>query len=918
MTTQFTYTAQGLVDLVTDALGRITDYDYNLLGRVIQVTYANGTTDQGVQQFEYDTAGNITAFIDENNHRTEFAYDPMNLLMLTRDALLHETSFVYDDAGNLIRTTDARTNQTAYAYDVFNRRISMTDANNGITKFAYDVDNNLVSVTDPLNHQTTYEYDLRDRLVSTIDAIGGTTRFGYDANNNLTSLIDPVGNATFFAYDARDRMVSEIDPLGKSTRYQYDSVNNLIGTIDRNGEAIAYAYDDLDRLLTETWVGGGNVVSSQYDKVGNLTSILDQFSKLTFTYDNRDRVSTVDNQGTPDAPRVALSYVYDGAGNILAVNDAINGTAAGTNAYTYDALNRTTRVTQSGAGVTDKLVDFTYNEVSQFVSVTRFSDLVAGQVVATTNYVYDALNRITNMTHKNAASSVLNQFDLQYDPASRITKITDIDGATDYNYDVTDQLTGATHADPGNPDETYQYDENGNRVASSLHGTGYVTGPGNRLQSDGTYAYVYDGKGSLIRRTEIATSKVREFNWDQRGRLVEIDDLSGVGQAATQIVKYTYDALDRRIAKSVDTDGVGAGLSKESLFVYDRDNVAFEFIDVDGAAGPASASLDRRNLHGPAVDQILAQQDAAGNVFWLLTDYMGTVRDVVNNGGAVMNHLIYDSYGNVLSQTDPSIQMRYGFTGREFDRETGTYYYWARQFDPQSGRFLSEDPASELISVNPFSYALNAPTKFIDPNGRTPLITGAIGAGIGAVVGGVVEWNRGGSWGDIGLGAARGAIAGGVTGLTLGFGGATIAGWFGGGWLGGAAAGAVGGAAGNAAAQTFNQATGSQCGFDWGQLGFSAGTGAIFGGLAIRPYTGPNQQVSTWAPGGVQPTLDPGRWVMTGGSGAGNYLRTVGPVLRGYPYSNNVSASVPGSSLSYPSGGTGNLAGLLGQRIYNP
>ena len=532
-----------------------------------------------------------------------------------------------------------------------------------------------------------------------------------------------MGNATFFAYDARDRMVRETDPLGNSTRYQFDAVNDVIGMIDRNSKAIAFAYDDLDRLITETWVGGGNVITSQYDKVGNLTSLLDQFSKLSVTYDNRHRVKAVDNQGTPNAPRVALSYVYDGAGNLLEVDDAINGTAAGVTAYLYDGANRMTRTTQSGNGVTGKRVNFGYNEVNQFSSIDRYADVAGTNLVANTAYSYDALNRLTNKTHKNAANTLLDQFQIVYDAVSRITKMTDIDGATNYNYDVRDQLTAADHAAAGNPDETYQYDANGNRVSSSLHGTGYVTGQGNRLQSDGTFNYVYDGKGSLVLRTEIATGKVREFNWDQRGRLVEMDDRAGVGQAATQVVTYTYDALNRRIGKSVDADGAGAGLPKATLFVYDRDDVALEFVDIDGAAGPASATLNRRNLHGPAVDQILAQQDAAGNVFWMLTDHVGTVKDEVNNSGTVINHMVYDAFGNVVSQTNSAVETRYRFTGREFDAESQLYYYRARYYDAGSGNFISEDPIGFLSGdLNLYRYVGANPVRFRDPEGLEPNI----------------------------------------------------------------------------------------------------------------------------------------------------------------------------------------------------
>ena len=111
-------------------------------------------------------------------------------------------------------------------------------------------------------------------------------------------------------------------------------------------------------------------------------------------------------------------------------------------------------------------------------------------------------------------------YDFVYDASSRITSLSDVDGTTTYAYDARSQLIGADHTDGDNPDETYEYDANGNRASSSLHGDGYVTGDGNRLLSDGTFDYEYDNEGNMVLRTEIATGAVREFIWDNRNRLV--------------------------------------------------------------------------------------------------------------------------------------------------------------------------------------------------------------------------------------------------------------------------------------------------------------------------------------------------------------------------------------------------------------
>jgi RHS repeat-associated protein len=105
-------------------------------------------------------------------------------------------------------------------------------------------------------------------------------------------------------------------------------------------------------------------------------------------------------------------------------------------------------------------------------------------------------------------------------------------------------------------------------------------------------------------------------------------------------------------------------------------------------------------------------------VFWLLTDHLGTVKDIVNNSGLIVNHIVYDAYGNLVSQTNSMVSSRYLFTGREFDAETGLYFYRARYYDAALGRFLSEDPIGmDSGDVNFYRYLANNPVDSTDPTG---------------------------------------------------------------------------------------------------------------------------------------------------------------------------------------------------------
>jgi RHS repeat-associated protein len=727
--TRFTYTSQGLVDKITDPLGRITNNDYNALGRLTKITFAVGTVDEASQQFEYDRAGNQTAIIDENGHRTQFTYDALNRLTRITEAdpdgngplTSPVTTYTYDAAGNLIKTTDPLNQNTQNQYDVMNRLIKTIDSLNQITTFSYDQAGNLSSVIDQLGHITQNRYDTRNRLVETVDPENGITKLTYDLDDNLTSVTDPVNNKTTFSYDARDRLTRETDSLNKATQYQYDAVNNLIVKVDRNNRRTEFEYDDINRLISETWVGTDQEINYSYDKVSNLTAVTDKYSSLSYTYDNRDRTLTVDNTGTPNAPHVVLSYTYDAVGNMLSTTDTINGVVSGTNNYSYDALNRLTKLIQGGNGVSDKRVDFAYNAIGQYTSVSRYADLSGTDLVNRSTYSYDVLNRLTNLAHSNGTNNVA-FYNYTYDAASRITQIVDIDGVTDYTYDNRNQLTATDSSNAIKPDESYSYDANGNRT-----NTGYQTGANNRLTSDGIYNYEYDNEGNLIKQTEIATNEVREFQWDYHNRLVSVSDLNASG-VATQSVAFTYDAFDRRIAKEVDTTPLDNNDGTVTHFVYNGDDVHLDFV-----SSGSQPVLEQRYLYRAGVDQILAQEDGSGNVAWMLTDHLGTVRDLVSETGNLANHLVYDSFGRLISESAPSVDTRYLYTGREFDEEIDLQYNRARYYDASTGRFISEDPIGFLSEdVNLYRYVFNKPSGFTDPQGT---IAAPVAFGVGFVIG---------------------------------------------------------------------------------------------------------------------------------------------------------------------------------------
>jgi YD repeat-containing protein len=235
-------------------------------------------------------------------------------------------------------------------------------------------------------------------------------------------------------------------------------------------------------------------------------------------------------------------------------------------------------------------------------------------------------------------------YTLAYDAADRLTQVISIDGPNRFNYDATDQLTSASH--PTQANENYTYDLNGNRTNA-----GNSTGGNNQLLTDGTYNYAYDDEGNRISRTSIATGAVTEYVWDYHNRLTQVTEKNAAG-VVTRSSNYQYDVNDRRIAKTVDLDGVGTQVATTERYVYDGDHIALVF---DGQGNQL-----QRFLYGTQVDQVLVQENANGDLLWALADDQGAVRDVVDSQGNLLNHLVYDSFGNVTSQTNAGIDWLYG------------------------------------------------------------------------------------------------------------------------------------------------------------------------------------------------------------------------------------------------------------------
>ena len=391
---------------------------------------------------------------------------------------------------------------------------------------------------------------------------------------------------------------------------------------------------------------------------------------VSFVYDSRNRITS-----TTDVWGQTIGYSYDANGNRTGLT--VGGVSYAT--YQYDAANRLTNLTDNASQ------NFVYN----YDVVNRLTSRVAPNRV-TTNFTYDDLDRLFELADTKAPATLsINQYG--YNNASNVSSWLGSAGNRSFNYDASDRLLSVLKMG-GN--ESYSYDAVGNRATSHLSAT-YSYQALNKLTSTASATYTYNNNGNMLSRVD--GSGTRGLAWDNDNRLKQVTLPSGLA------VNYKYDALGRRIQR---TTSAGA----DERYVYDGQDVVLDL--------NSSLTVTTSYLNGRGIDNHLRQTDTTTGVSYFLTDHLGSTAALADGSGAVAETLNYDSFGNNAGST----RTRYTFRGRERDSDTGLLYYRARFYDPQLGRFISEDPIGLNGGINTYAYVGNNPVWANDPLGLATLL----------------------------------------------------------------------------------------------------------------------------------------------------------------------------------------------------
>jgi len=583
---------------------------------------------------------------------------------------------------------------TTYLYDTRGRRTHITTGDR-TTEYVYDDTNlkvrgNVESIIAADGQVTRFEYDELDRIEKTTYHDGHSTATTYDKNGNAETLLVPTQVTHSFTANGVNKVETNTTPLNEVTRYHYDKDRRLQEIELPSGQLITNNY--IDGQLRKTTTVEGDIDYS-YINGSQLEMITEgqgaALESLTYGYDG-DLVTSIQYAGEIDTNIVQgydnnfwlNSLTYAGSSTPLSYDN--DGLLTGINGYTI------ARHVDHGLPET----------ISDGISIQSRTYSTYGENDAVQNRINDKRSY---------------DYTLSYNLVGQINGKTETlaDGTTNayvYHYDDKRRLITVVKNDT--TIESYEYDANGNRKlqtvdARSITAQAATYNIGDQLETNGNTRFEYDTNGRLSKKfiaviesneegIEVSTeTNVELYSYSSLGRLLS-------ASVDGKTITYKHNAIGNRVAMLVD--GVTAEkylwLNKTILVaIYDKDD-----------------NLVQRFEYGIGNTPVSFIQD--GNKYYITSDHLGSPRTISDASGNVLKAVDYDSFGNVISDTDPMLEIPFGFAGGLHDKDINLIRFGYRDFDPETGRWTARDPIGfGGGDTNLYGYVASDPISFVDSNG---------------------------------------------------------------------------------------------------------------------------------------------------------------------------------------------------------
>jgi RHS repeat-associated protein len=624
--------------------------------------------DTGGRVFEVQTVAGATvpdpcAANSGSTGKVLTAYDDEYTTVTDQDNKVRRS--VVDGLGRLIRVDEPNESNN----------LGSTSSPTQATSYTYDALGNLTQVNQGTQTPRTFHYSSLSRLTSATNPESGTISYQYDPNGNLSQKTDARSITTTYTYDALNRVtLRNYSDTTPDVTYTYDTIANRKGQLSSVSSSVSTTsytqYDVMGRVKQSTQTTSGAPQAYQMSYTYTLSGALKTQTYpsgrvVTTDYDQVGRLSAVSGQKGSESKTYAsqMSYASHGAMRALKLGNQL-----------WERTNFNSRLQPTEI----KLGTSSNNELAESADRLQLS-----YSYGTSNNNGNVLSQTITVPTIGTASGFTTTQSYEYDELNRL--------------EVAQEMAGTTQVWK----QKFSYDRWGNR-SFNLSETSMPTPPRNLIfktsnnqidpQATGQSYINYDLAGNLDRDVD-----GHIYTYDAENRQVSYD--SG---AAT----YSYDGDGRRVKKTTSSGTI--------IYVYNAmGQMVAEYRDSSYANGSGTSYITADHLGTPRVITGESINDSKGGVkerhdYLPFGEeiYADTVRRTAGNG--------YD--------TD---NLRQKFTQYERDNETGLDYAEARYYSSTQGRFTSPDPLMGSARVvnpqtwNRYSYTLNNPIKYIDPDGLT-------------------------------------------------------------------------------------------------------------------------------------------------------------------------------------------------------
>lgn len=596
------------------------------------------------------------------------------------------TRYGYTPAGQLNKVTDNKSNVWSYTYDQRGRKHIATDPDTGSTTYEYDDLDRLLSTTDSLSNTTTTVYDKIGRVteswqgaattgtklsVSKYDTVAKGELYGtytYKDGAVLSSVTYPALDDDLEPTTTKYYLSKTAEPELGGT-YQFDTEYYPDGTVRTQNfpaaggltaETLSYTYDDLQRpVALDTSLGGMSYVS----KVGySPTNKVEQLELTT---------------GDTGAKKTWLSYSYEqGTSRLINARVDVEGaTSVAYDArYTYDAGGNVQSIADTPAGATADVQCFRYDGLRQMTDAWT-SKVTPNKAVGTGSTDAACVSAPSATTVGGTAPYWSNY---GFDTLGNRTSETD--------HGINGSATSA---------KSYIYGENGEGphqlTTNVVDTTATSSTPAVKL----TNTYTYDNTGNTDHR--VLNGDTQKLDWDKQGELTKVTNADGT------TTDYVYDAAGSRLLSKT--------ASETTFYLPGME------LHLKKSTGAVTGSR-YYSLGG----ETIAVRDNNGVTF-LASDHHGTAQLAVNAATGATQRRRMDPFGTERERSSSDWVDDKGFVGGTVQESTGLTTLGAREYDAGTGRFISADPIidhTDPQQINGYSYSLNNPVTFSDPDGLKP------------------------------------------------------------------------------------------------------------------------------------------------------------------------------------------------------